>query len=147
MNKKIIVFIVGLVLILVGLLGWNVFYQEHNLDKETLEDITTQETVESEQTVIDTEPSSVEEKPITYEDTTSIKNPIKARNISQAIKIEPTEASDKAASVLTQSVTKERTLENPYVDEDGSIVVVNEFKPVVKQQILYSGVVYNIKTN
>lgn len=39
MNKKLISLIIGILLILAGLLGWNYFQNNQNLDDQNLEEI------------------------------------------------------------------------------------------------------------
>ena len=140
-NKKIIIFIIGLLLILIGLFGWNCFKTSTNLEEQTLEETEVYEDVQEVQTETEQMKEEVAEKKVKTEKQFS--KPVKQKIQTRTL---PAEVEQEEMAVLTETVVKDNQDEDPYVDSDGTVVVKNEFRPYVREKIPYKGVVYTIKT-
>ena len=145
MNKKLILLIIGLLLILLGLLGWNNFKKANNIDNEMIEELNNipaqEETVQKEEVVEEeTETAENIKKEVKTENKSTAK-----QNISKPVEVKTVKPAEET-KVFEESVLETKTLPDPYVDENGNIVVQNEFRPHLKDKIFFRGVVYTIKT-
>ena len=148
MNKKIIMLIIGLLLILVGLLGWNIFNKGNNLDDKVIEDLNNIPAQEKTEQVENAEEQSEPEEVVTREINNKTENKYvkKTNTAAPNAAVDKTIKSKEETRVFEESVQETKTLPDPYVDDNGDIVVQNEFKPHLKDKIFFRGVVYTIKT-
>ena len=147
MNKKIVILIIGIILLILGLLGAYIVNSENNLDNKELEDIkAVQEETLKDEAVSTEELKSEEEKPAVDKKLSksvpkSAPAKVPHKNITQNT-IPQTEETP----LFSETVVQSKEFEDPYVDADGTIVVKNEFKPQLKDKVYFRGVLYNIKT-
>ena len=146
MNKKIIILILGLLLILVGLIGWNIFNKGNNLDNKVIEDLNNIPAQEKTEQVDNVEEQGESEEVVTREISTKTESKhVKKINVEKQV-VDKTIKPAEETVVFEESVQETKTLHDPYVDDNGDIVVQNEFKPHLKDKIFFRGVVYTIKT-
>ena len=144
MNKKIAALIAGILLILAGVALWYGFNKDNNLDEQTLEDI------KLNGAAVQKTDNLKEENPATEQSKKIIKKNISSKAAAPRpqtkVIINLPEPEIKVTPMFEETVAEEKELEDPYVDQDGNVIVRNEFKPAMKQRIKFRGVVYNIKT-
>lgn len=142
MNKKIIALIIGLLLILLGLFCLHNLNKENNLDEQVLEDVTQ---IKTERENIPTEENITEE--ITVNEIIKPRAERPAVNNTKTIVTKDSNTQNgETVTVLKESVVENKEFEDPYVEDDGTIVVKNEFRPALKENIFFRGAWYNIKT-
>ena len=147
-NKKIIIFIIGLLLLLVGLIGFNYsksrlnnIYEDVNIETENTEN------AENEVNGIEINGVNTEQKEESAKEKTKTNKKVSKINLGTSSKTSNNiKQSEAETAILSETVVKDNELEDPYVDSDGTVVVRNEFKPNIREKIPYRGVVYTIKT-
>ena len=145
-NKNIIIFIIGLLLVLAGLIGFNysksrlnIIYEDVNIETENTENDGVNEA--------EINGVNTEQKEETVKEETKTSKKVSKNNFVTSHKISNNiKQNEERTPVLSETVVKDNEVEDPYVDSDGSVVVRNEFKPNIREKIPYRGVVYTIKT-
>ncbi|GEM_PF-3618700 len=148
MDKKIIALIIGIILILAGLIGWKLIKPE-NIDEQNLQEVTVKESeIKSEEENKIEETEQKEEAKAEETDVRAKKEikPHSAPKPTRKILINLVEPEIEGTPMFEESLVEKKSLEDPYVDEDGNIVVQNEFRPPLKEKIKFQGVIYTIKT-
>ena len=147
MNKKIIMLIIGIILLILGFLGAYIINSENNLDNKELEDIkAVQEETLKDEAVSTEELKAKEEKPVAGKKLSKpVTKPADTKVPHKNITQNPIPQTEETP-LFSETVVQSKEFEDPYVDADGTIVVKNEFKPQLKDKVYFRGVLYNIKT-
>lgn len=149
MMKKIVAILVFILLVLCGAFFLFWYTNKDAVPEDIVTEPTTAETVE----VTKNEPVEETKAEGGIVKVEPVKKSVPNKVVIQNRQSEPAESTqepetiqEEASQIFTESLLETKELGDPYVDDDGSIVVKNEFKPHLKENIFFRGVVYNIKT-
>ena len=148
MNKKIIMLIIGIILLMLGFLGVYIFNGEKSIDNEELEDIKAVQEKTLQEDDIQTEELKSEEQKFDTENKSGkvLSKPANTNIPHRNITLNPAKEQSEESPLFSETVVQDKEFEDPYVESDGTIVVKNEFKPHLKSKIFFRGVWYDIKT-